>query len=88
MTNLMHISKSNIQFPYDRGYNRQREGIAMGSLTEPVLEDIFLALLERESQRTIIAGVDFYISYMVDMFIIYVCMRHPYEFRMLLTLDI
>ena len=60
----------NMQFLFNGKYYRQRDGVAMGSPLGPVLADIFLAKLERQSLCPTITQLELYLRYMDDTFVL------------------
>lgn len=68
LDNLLRLCTSNVQFQFRGKYYRQIDGVAMGSPLGPILADIFVAKIERESEE--VDQTMFYRRYVDDIFML------------------
>ncbi|KAA3678154.1 uncharacterized protein DEA37_0006302 [Paragonimus westermani] len=64
---LLYLCTYNVQFKFNEGIYRQKDGVAMGSPLGPLFADIFMAKLENEQLSPAIRQCNFYKRYVDDI---------------------
>ena len=67
---LILLCTENIQFQFNNGIYRQKDGVAMGSPIGPLLANIFMSKLETQKLSLVINKLTCYCRYVNDIFVI------------------